>query len=599
MSTQPQAGLLRLDTLPAVLRGGVPQARIARVLDELRALLAPLHAEGRAHGAVAPNSIGLDAQGGAHLLAPASAAAEPMRPDAATPFQALEQFSDDPELRPGPWTDAYALAAVAALMVSGEAPPAVPSRCVNDTWSPLAGRVKGYEPAFLAALDRNLALPPQARDPQALAGWGITAASAPVAAATAAVAAAAGGAAVAAAPAGTAPAGVASAAMPPAAAPAATPVAAPPRPQELVRPAHTHDSEMAEEPAPVRKTADAVEPVARATASAEAESGAALAAAATAAPAADRPPAAPAARSRRTHAPWLMMAMVGAALAFGVVLWLRGGDTALLPDRVARTGGDSGERDAMPPEPPPLSAANNVPSRAPTAGGDASPGAAPRPDARPQASPDPTTPAGAGNGATPGAATDPAAGNPSAATPPAAGAATPSNAAGAPPPDPVAGSPAAGSPATPPAAGGAAVSGTPAPDAPPTQPPAAGTAAPGGADPASAGPSTTSPSTTSPASAAPQPADGTLAATPADTPAPAAPDALAGGNCTAPLRLNIQPWGEVLVDGTARGVSPPLRSLCLRPGRYVITVRNGNLPPATQTVQIRNGQGASVSHTFQ
>ncbi|MDQ8033622.1 MAG: hypothetical protein REJ50_16545, partial [Bordetella sp.] len=157
MSTQPQAGLLRLDTLPAVMRGGVPQARIARVLDELRALLAPLHAEGRAHGAVAPNSIGLDAQGGAHLLAPASAAAEPMRPDAATPFQALEQFSDDPELRPGPWTDAYALAAVAALMVSGEAPPAVPSRCVNDTWSPLAGRVKGYEPAFLAALDRNLA----------------------------------------------------------------------------------------------------------------------------------------------------------------------------------------------------------------------------------------------------------------------------------------------------------------------------------------------------------------------------------------------------------------------------------------------------------
>ncbi|MDQ8034766.1 MAG: hypothetical protein REJ50_22390 [Bordetella sp.] len=130
-------------------------------------------------------------------------------------------------------------------------------------------------------------------------------------------------------------------------------------------------------------------------------------------------------------------------------------------------------------------------------------------------------------------------------------------------------------------------------------PPAAGTAAPGGADPASAGPSTTSPSTTSPASAAPQPADGTLAATPADTPAPAAPDALAGGNCAAPLRLNIQPWGEVLVDGTARGVSPPLRSLCLRPGRYVITVRNGNLPPATQTVQIRNGQGASVSHTFQ
>lgn len=594
MSTQPQAGLLRLDTLPAVMRGGVPQARIARVLDELRALLAPLHAEGRAHGAVAPNSIGLDAQGGAHLLAPASAAAEPMRPDAATPFQALEQFSDDPELRLGPWTDAYALAAVAALMVSGEAPPAVPSRCVNDTWSPLAGRVKGYEPAFLAALDRNLALPPQARDPQALAGWGITAASAPVAAATAAVAAAAGAAAVAAAPAGTAAAGVASAAMPPAAAPAATPVAAPPHPQEPVRPAHTHVSEMAEEPAPVRKTADAVEPVARATASAEAESGAAPAAAAAAAPAADRLSAAPAARSRRTHAPWLMMAMVGAALAFGVVLWLRGGDTALLPDRVARTGGDSGERDATPPEPPPLSAANNVPSRAPTAGGDASPGAAPRPDARPQASRDPT----------PGAATDPAAGNPSATTPPAPGAATPSNAAGAPPPDPVAGTPAAGapavgtpaagSPAVPPAAGGAAVSGTPAPDAPPTQPPAAGTAAPGGADPASA-----STSTTSPASAAPQPADGTLAATPANTPAPAAPDALAGGNCTAPLRLNIQPWGEVLVDGTARGVSPPLRSLCLRPGRYVITVRNGNLPPATQTVQILNGQGASVSHTFQ
>jgi serine/threonine-protein kinase len=64
------------------------------------------------------------------------------------------------------------------------------------------------------------------------------------------------------------------------------------------------------------------------------------------------------------------------------------------------------------------------------------------------------------------------------------------------------------------------------------------------------------------------------------------------------VALAIAPWGEVLVDGVSRGVSPPLNRLALAPGVYVIEVRNGAAPPFSARVEIRPGQTLSLKHRF-
>lgn len=86
--------------------------------------------------------------------------------------------------------------------------------------------------------------------------------------------------------------------------------------------------------------------------------------------------------------------------------------------------------------------------------------------------------------------------------------------------------------------------------------------------------------------AAPRPRDGGGAsgATPAT------------GNGT--VALAIAPWGEVLIDGTSRGVAPPLTSLSLPPGTYQIEVRNGAFPPYRARVEVRPGQLVALQHRF-
>jgi len=102
----------------------------------------------------------------------------------------------------------------------------------------------------------------------------------------------------------------------------------------------------------------------------------------------------------------------------------------------------------------------------------------------------------------------------------------------------------------------------------------------------------------------------TVPAAPGTTPANAVPTVVAGG-VTPPAAqpaappgmgrvvLNIRPWGQVLVDGAERGVSPPLKSLSLRPGIYNIEVRNGDLDVYRQRVTVQDSRSAPVvSHEF-
>jgi hypothetical protein len=66
-----------------------------------------------------------------------------------------------------------------------------------------------------------------------------------------------------------------------------------------------------------------------------------------------------------------------------------------------------------------------------------------------------------------------------------------------------------------------------------------------------------------------------------------------------PVSLAVLPWGEVFVDGKQRGVSPPMRTLELSPGRYEIEFRNTTFPSHVQKVEVKQGEPLTLRYKFQ
>ena len=64
------------------------------------------------------------------------------------------------------------------------------------------------------------------------------------------------------------------------------------------------------------------------------------------------------------------------------------------------------------------------------------------------------------------------------------------------------------------------------------------------------------------------------------------------------VRVAVRPWGEVLINGRSRGVSPPLRELSLTPGRYQVTVRNATAGEHRMTLTVAADKPAAISHEF-
>jgi len=64
------------------------------------------------------------------------------------------------------------------------------------------------------------------------------------------------------------------------------------------------------------------------------------------------------------------------------------------------------------------------------------------------------------------------------------------------------------------------------------------------------------------------------------------------------VELAVAPWGEVLVDGKNRGVSPPLRTLDLTPGVHTIEIRNSTFPVHVERVKLKGGEAVKVQHRF-
>jgi class 3 adenylate cyclase len=64
------------------------------------------------------------------------------------------------------------------------------------------------------------------------------------------------------------------------------------------------------------------------------------------------------------------------------------------------------------------------------------------------------------------------------------------------------------------------------------------------------------------------------------------------------LKLAIQPWGEIYIDGSKRGTSPPLKALNLSPGKHRIEVRNSQFAPYKETVEVKSGIEHTVKYMF-
>jgi class 3 adenylate cyclase len=64
------------------------------------------------------------------------------------------------------------------------------------------------------------------------------------------------------------------------------------------------------------------------------------------------------------------------------------------------------------------------------------------------------------------------------------------------------------------------------------------------------------------------------------------------------LELAVLPWGEVLIDGKSRGVSPPLRTLDIPAGSHTIELRNSTFPSHVEKVNAKAGEAIRIRHRF-
>jgi len=79
-------------------------------------------------------------------------------------YAPIEQYAEETNLKQGPWTDIYALAAVIYFAITGKVPPDSVSRLISDPLIPLSQCAKNqYSSNFLNAIDKALTVKPDGR----------------------------------------------------------------------------------------------------------------------------------------------------------------------------------------------------------------------------------------------------------------------------------------------------------------------------------------------------------------------------------------------------------------------------------------------------
>jgi serine/threonine protein kinase len=144
----------------------------------LRALLKPLlealevlHAAQCYHRDIAPDNIMLLKNSGRPLLLDFGAArrvigdmTQALTVILKPGYAPVEQYAEVPSMKQGPWTDLYALGAVAYFAMMGKTPPPSVGRLMGDSYVPLSTAAAGrYSERFLQAIDHALAVRPEDR----------------------------------------------------------------------------------------------------------------------------------------------------------------------------------------------------------------------------------------------------------------------------------------------------------------------------------------------------------------------------------------------------------------------------------------------------
>lgn len=64
------------------------------------------------------------------------------------------------------------------------------------------------------------------------------------------------------------------------------------------------------------------------------------------------------------------------------------------------------------------------------------------------------------------------------------------------------------------------------------------------------------------------------------------------------VNLAISPWGQIEVDGSNVGTTPPLNQLTLSAGPHRITIRNADFPAYSATINVAGSQPVTIRHKF-
>lgn len=154
---------------------GVPEDWLLRIMDGVTQALAVMHGAQCYHRDIAPDNILLLEGSGLPVVLDFGAARRVIsdKTQAITVilkpgYAPVEQYAEMPDMKQGPWTDVYALAAVMHVAVCGRSPPPSVARLIADGYVPLAGDAmlqQRYSQRLLSAIDQGLAVRPEHRPP--------------------------------------------------------------------------------------------------------------------------------------------------------------------------------------------------------------------------------------------------------------------------------------------------------------------------------------------------------------------------------------------------------------------------------------------------
>lgn len=150
----------------------IPESKLIEILQKLAQALQVMHEHHCYHRDVAPDNVIMHAETDSPVLLDFGAARQAIESHAhqftvilKSGYAPVEQYSEVPALSQGPWTDVYALGALAYKLITGQAPPSAIGRMMNDSIIRLAGsdQFANYSSQLLETVDDALAVMPEDR----------------------------------------------------------------------------------------------------------------------------------------------------------------------------------------------------------------------------------------------------------------------------------------------------------------------------------------------------------------------------------------------------------------------------------------------------